>query len=363
MKDVVIDELNFPGEPGGKGWEEFCELMAVRNEVETGTLGTDALAPTPESLLPHFLPSPYRLRRHFVARDGGRVVARGIMGWLTADGAPWVGVGADVLPSHRRRGIGSKLFAHMEGLAAELGRPWLHSSAIHTSRPGGERIVSSTGLGDIPANDPGAQFLLHHGYTLEMVARISSLDLTGAADVLEEHRRAAAEKAGEDYRIVSWVGRTPERWLDQKAALSTAMSTDEPSGGLATVTDVWDADRVREHDDRQEGSGRTIFTTAAEHVPTGTLVAHTELGRLDGPDHPAVQEDTLVLRAHRGHRLGMLLKSANALHLLRHAPDTPSITTFNKEDNEPMLRVNVDLGFVPIGAEGEWQKRVGSAGA
>lgn len=286
------------------------------------------------------------------------MVARGIMGWLTAEGAPWVASSADVLPSHRRRGIGSQLFTYMEGLAAELGRPVLQSSAIHTSAPGGERIVSSTGFGDIPANDPGAQFLLHHGYSLEMVARISSLDLTDAAAALEEHRRAAAEKAGADYRIVSWIGRTPEQWLDQKAALSTAMSTDEPSGGLATVPDVWDAERVREHDDRQEGTGRTMFTSAAEHVPTGTLVAHTELGRLDGDDQPAVQEDTLVLRAHRGHRLGMLLKSANAQHLLAHAPDTPSITTFNKEDNEPMLRVNIDLGFTPIGAEGEWQKLV-----
>ncbi len=363
MNDVVIDELILPERPGDEGWDEFCELMAVRNEVETGTLGTDVIEPSPESLLPHFLPNPHRQRRHFVAREDGRMVARGILGWLTAEGAAWVGVGADVLPSHRRRGIGSQLFAHMERLAVELGRPVRQSSAIHTSSPGGERIVSSTGFGDIPANDPGAQFLLHHGYTLEMVARISSLDLTSAAASLERQRRAAAEKAGADYRVVSWVGRTPEQWLEQKAELLTAMSTDEPSGGLETVADVWDAARVRAHEDRQEGSGRTFFTSAAEHIPTGTLVAHTELGRLDGPDRPAVQEDTLVLRKYRGHRLGLLLKCANAQHLMQHAPDTPSITTFNKEDNVPMLRVNIEMGFVPIGAEGEWQKRVRPGGA
>lgn len=363
MTDVVIDELILPESPGGAGWDEFCELMAVRNEVETGTLGTDALSPTPESLLPHFLPNPQRQRRHFVAREGGRMVARGIVGWLTADGAPWVAVGADVLPSHRRRGIGSKLFAHMEGLAAELGRSVLQSSAIHMSSPGGERIVSSTGFGDIPANDPGAQFMLHHDYTLEMVLRISSLDLTTSVESLEEHRRTSQEKAGPDYRIVSWVGRTPEKWLAQRAALATAMSVDEPSGGLETLVDEWDADRVREHDDRQEGSGRTLFTSAAEHVPTGTLAGYTELGRLDGADQPAIQEDTLVLRAHRGHRLGLLLKAVNTQFMLKHAPDTPLVTTFNAEDNEPMLRVNVGMGFQPIGAEGEWQKRVSPAGA
>ncbi len=54
----------------------------------------------------------------------------------------------------------------------------------------------------------------------------------------------------------------------------------------------------------------------------------------------------------------MLLKAANAQQLLEHAPDTPAIITFNAEENEPMLRVNIDMGFKPIGAEGEWQKRV-----
>ncbi|MDR7085411.1 GNAT superfamily N-acetyltransferase [Aeromicrobium panaciterrae] len=358
MTDVVIDELIPPDSLVGPGGDEFRELIEMRNLVETDTLGTDALAATPESIFPHFTSSSQKSRRHFVVRDGGRIIARGLMGWLTAENAPAVSIMADVLPSHRRRGIGSALFAYQERLAADLGRHVLQAEAIHTSSVGGERVVPSTGFGDVPANDPGVQFLLHHGYRLEQVARISSLDLTNTAASLEEHRRAAQEKAGADYRIVHWSGRTPEKWLEQKAALSTAMSVDEPSGGLEVIADVWDADRVREHDDRQEGSGRIIYTSAAEHVPTGTLVAHTELGRLEGDNQPAVQEDTLVLRAHRGHRLGMLLKAVNAQKMLEQAPDTPQITTFNVEENEPMLRVNIDLGFRPIGAEGVWQKRV-----
>ena len=265
---------------------------------------------------------------------------------------------ADVLPSHRRRGIGSALFEMQEQLAADLGRSVIQASVIHTSAAGGVRVASSTGFGDLPASDPGVQFLLGRGYSLEMVVRISSLDLTGAAESLEQHRRSAQAKAGDDYRVVSWIGRTPDTWLEQRAALATAMSTDEPSGGLETIVDEWDADRVREHDDRQEGSGRALFMSVAEHVPTGTLVAYSELGRLEGADQPAVQEDTLVVRAHRGHRLGMLLKAANAQFMLEHAPDTPLITTFNAEENEPMLRVNIELGFRPIGAEGEWQRRV-----
>lgn len=358
MTDFVIEELIPPDSLDGPGGDDFRELIDVRNQIETEALGTDALAATPESIFPHFTSTPQKGRRHFVVRDGGRIVARGWMGWLTAADAPAATITTDVLPSYRRRGIGSALFTHLEQIVAEMGRKVIQASVIHTSSDGGERVVASTGFGDVPANDAGVQFLQRHGYGLEQVARISRLDLTDIGPALEEQRRAAQEKAGPDYRIIEWVGRTPEKWLEQRAALSTAMSVDEPSGGLEVIADVWDANRVREHDDRQQGTGRTLYIAAAEHVPTGTLVAHTELGRLEGSDMPAVQEDTLVLRAHRGHRLGMLLKAINAQQLLRQAPDTPEIITFNVEENEPMLRVNIEMGFTPIGAEGEWQKRV-----
>ena len=358
MTDFVIDELILPDSLDGPGGDEFRELIAMRNEVELDTLGTDAITATAEAIFPHFISNPHKSRRHFVVRDEGRIVARGLFAWMTADNAPAASLMADVLPAHRGRGIGTALFDLQEQLAAELGRRVLHASVIHTSSSGGERIASPTGFGDLPAADAGVRFLLGRGYRLEQVVRISSLDLTDAKESLEGQRRTAQEKAGDDYRVVSWIGRTPERWLGSKAALATAMSTADPSAGLEVIEDVWDAERVRAHDDRQDGSGRTLFTSAAEHIPSGTLVAYTELGRLEGRDKPAIQEDTLVLTEHRGKRLGMLLKAANAQFVAEHAPDTALVTTFNAEENEPMLRVNIEMGFEPIGAEGEWQKRV-----
>jgi GNAT superfamily N-acetyltransferase len=127
---------------------------------------------------------------------------------------------------------------------------------------------------------------------------------------------------------------------------------------MEMAPDPWDAQRVREHGVRQQATGRALLTAAAEHVPSGRLVAFTEIQVDPGPAPFAVQEDTLVLRAHRGHRLGLLLKAANIRHLRDVCPDATVITTFNAEDNRPMLDVNEALGFVPIGLEGEWQKRV-----
>ena len=67
-----------------------------------------------------------------------------------------------------------------------------------------------------------------------------------------------------------------------------------------------------------------------------------------------------MLRDHRGHRLGMLVKAANLVQLLRSPRDATAVTTFNAEDNRPMLDVNEALGFEAIGLEGNWQKRVDS---
>jgi GNAT superfamily N-acetyltransferase len=63
-----------------------------------------------------------------------------------------------------------------------------------------------------------------------------------------------------------------------------------------------------------------------------------------------------VLREHRGHGLGMLVKLVNLAALQRDHPGYPSVVTYNAEENRHMLSVNEALGFVPIGYEGAWKK-------
>ncbi len=101
---------------------------------------------------------------------------------------------------------------------------------------------------------------------------------------------------------------------------------------------------------------RTLLTAVAEHVPTGTLAGFTQLGAPADLTRPVTQEDTLVLREHRGHRLGMLLKVANLQFLEQVAPGHPCVLTWNAEENRAMLDVNEAVGFVPIGYEGAWRK-------
>ena len=93
-----------------------------------------------------------------------------------------------------------------------------------------------------------------------------------------------------------------------------------------------------------------------EHVPSGHLVGFTVLSVPRQLHRAVAQYATLVLKEHRGHKLGMLLKVANLQHLERVKPGHASVTTFNAEENRFMLDVNEAVGFVPIGVESAWRK-------
>ena len=301
--------------------------------------------------------NPHRARRHFAVWQDGAIIGRGIV--TTRPHTPENGAHlmADVLPAHRGAGVGSALFETVEQVALDAGAPVLKVNVPHTTTAGGPRVASPTGFGDLPTDDDGVRFLTSNGYDLEQISRISLLDIAGLPERVAPLHASAIEAAGDDFRIVTWIGLTPDRWTRDLAELRTRMSTDAPSAGLVNAVDEWDADRVREHDDRIASSGRTILTSAAEHVPSGTLAGFSEL-LVSAGDPVAVQEDTLVLRDHRGHRLGMLLKLATADLLGREVPDVEAIVTYNAEENRPMLDVNEAMGFRAIGYEGGWQKRV-----
>lgn len=353
----TIEEIQVPERIDGPGGEVFEEYVAVRNAVEAHTVGTDVLAMSLPDVWSEYRNNPHRTRRHFAVWQDDAIIGRGIV--TSRPHSPEAGayLMADILPAHRRAGVGSALLEVVERVALEAGAPVLKAVLPHTTTAGGPRIAPPTGFGDLPANDDGVRFLISKGYALEQISRISLLDTAGLTERVRPLRDAAAAAAGDDYRVITWTGPTPDRWSSDLAVLRTRMSTDAPAGGLVMPVDPWDVDRVREHDGRIVSSGRTILTSAAEHVPSGTLAGFSELLVSDG-DPVAVQEDTLVLRDHRGHRLGMLLKIATAELLSREVPEVEAVVTYNAEENRPMLDVNEAMGFRAVGYEGAWQKKV-----
>jgi GNAT superfamily N-acetyltransferase len=291
----------------------------------------------------------------FAARLDGQLVARGVYNTRADEAADTVWLMAEVLQDARGQGVGEALAHHLEAVALSEGkiRAIVYAPSWKT---GGIRIPSPTGFGSIPAGTPEVRLLQGLGYTLEQVERGSRLALPLESGLLQAAHDTARVAAGDDYRVHTWAGPTPPEWREDIAHLLTRMSTDAPTAGLDEPEDPWTVERLLDDEAKEAESPRTSIVAAVEHVPSGTLVGFTEMTVPAEADRPVDQEDTIVLREHRGHRLGMLLKAANVLWLEQVSPGHPAILTYNAEENRHMLAVNEALGFVPFVYEGAWRK-------
>ncbi|MBC7441535.1 MAG: GNAT family N-acetyltransferase [Ramlibacter sp.] len=350
-----IDELAIPAAPQAPGWPDFDAANRLRNAVEAEAYGTTDLELTAEELLPGWLNQRWEPKRLLVARADGRIVGRGHYETLPEDSAVHAWLAAEVLPAYRRHGVGSALFDRLENLARAAGRRVQLVYAPSPDAPG-ERLPSPTGFGSVPLGNPEVRFLRARGYHLEQVVRASRLALPVHSAQLHRLREDAAAQAGPDYSVLQWVDRTPPEWLPDLALLYTRMSTDAPSAGLAEPERLWTPERLAQEQQMAAAGPRTALTSAVLHGPSGHLVGFTELDVPAEPGRAASQEDTLVLREHRGHRLGMLLKAANLEFLAERRPGHPSVITYNAEENRHMLSVNEAIGFVPMGYEGAWRR-------
>src|SRR5690606_6524998 len=94
------------------------------------------------------------------------------------------------------------------------------------------------------------------------------------------------------------------------AHLKGLLSVEAPMGELEFEPEKWDVQRLRDEEDEAAAQGRTLYTTIAL-APDGEVAGHTQLAVPSHDPGRAYQWDTLVLRKHRGHRLGLALKVAN----------------------------------------------------
>ncbi|WAB83804.1 GNAT family N-acetyltransferase [Microcella daejeonensis] len=356
MSDITITEVVIPASLDADDAAEFLACVEVRNAANRHDSGGTDLDYSAEELLPGWQKTTFEPKRMLAARLDGRLVARGVYETRTDEAADTVWLFMEVLPEARGHGVGAALGRRMEEMARAEGKTRAIAYAP-SWKQGGIRIPSPTGFGSVPAGTPEVRLLQSFGYTLEQVERGSRLPLPLEPGRLEAVRDEARRRAPEaEYRVHSWIDATPVEWREDIAHLLTRMSTDAPTAGLEEPEDVWTVERLVEDERFEQDSPRTSLTAAVEHVASGRLVGFTELTAPAERDRPASQEDTLVLREHRGHRLGTLLKAENLLFLERVRPGHPAVITYNAEENRHMLDVNEALGFVPFAYEGAWRK-------
>src|SRR3984957_14255282 len=229
-----------------------------------------------------------------------------------------------VHPASRRGGIGSALLRHTAERAAVHGRSALAAEALQGSA--GAAVGAAVGA------TPG----------LVEARRVLALGEIPAGRVAVLREQAARAAAG--YSLVSWEGRTPDEYLAGFAEVLNAANDMPRDAG--EEEEVWDAERVREQvDGLRARGGRHAYTIAAVHDASGEMAALTDVE--PDPESPrwGFQLLTAVTRPHRGHRLGLLVKTAMLDWLAEAEPALERIVTGNAAVNRHMIAINEQLGY------------------
>ena len=314
---AVRDAVQRHDQPGGPFW----------TSTEQRALATD--------------PSPATRLLHWVAEVDGRVVGAALLELPQRDNLHLGSAKVDVHPDFRRRGVGTSLLAAVDEAARVHGR---RSLAIPVEEPYDRAAPAPPGVG----------FLERHGFTrrLDDVRRDLSIPVDDER-LTALHEQAADRSSG--YRLISWRDRVPADLVEERARLGARLIADAPTGELDVEPEQWDAARVRAQEDTILAMGRTLWGMGAL-APDGTLAGYTEIAAsVDDPEW-AFQWDTLVDPAHRGRRLGILLKVANLRVFSTERPGAHHVVTWNAESNAHMVAINDALGFVPVGRMAEYQR-------
>ncbi len=108
--------------------------------------------------------------------------------------------------------------------------------------------------------------------------------------------------------------------------------------------EAYSPERIRGYERSLELRRQTPYTIVARHRATGAPAGITMLCVHELRPAIAAQEDTSVLAAHRGHRLGLRMKLAMLDWLRLERPDVESVDTWNAPGNAPMIAINEALG-------------------
>lgn len=235
-----------------------------------------------------------------------------------------------VRPAHRRRGLGTALLHH----------------AVTRLRAHGRELL----IAEAEATGSAAAFAGARGLTVSLLRTRSSLDLR----TTDWAALRAVLPQVDGYRLERWTGPASPELLPDLTALMDGMN-DAP--GAASV---WDVDRIRAQEATIPASGLQVYAMLARRISDGAVAGFTRVFLdKDGQQQGwAVQGETAVLRGHRGHRLGLLLKLNTLFWLHEQRPDIERILAWNAASNTRMRAINEILGYRPLDTWNNWRLSV-----
>lgn len=320
--------------------EQVLDAHALRDfhSVKSAALAHDyfALPVDPiEEWLPLLdgQPRAGELTLFFLGRVEGTAVSAVTLTLTTLDNPESVNGEVSVHPAYRRQGHGRAIIDFVIREASSRGR---------------NRVFF-----EVPHRRDGSD-----GPAVGLMTQI------GARPVLDDWRRILdllAHPAGEPapvppgYRLQQWRDRAPENLLEGLAYLNGRMILDAPMGEMDYDQEQWDARRVRAKEAAAGERGRAMFVTVAVHEESGAVAGLTEIAVSLAEPEVSYQWETIVDPVHRGHGLGLVVKTWNHRLLAEQLPATRYVNTWNAASNSYMISVNEKMGFEAVERWTEYQ--------
>jgi mycothiol synthase len=308
--------------------EDYTDALILRlqpfREAMHAERAPDEPIPTPEGLRLQLagIPAHIQVENWTASRPGGEIVGTARLAMFDMDGRRHLANGGvSILPTHRRKGLGRRLFSVIHARARERGRTTLTLESH----------------GRMPA---GAAFLTAIGAAPGLTERESRLYLS----TLDLDQLAPWCVPPPGFSPVWWDDRCPDERLADAVEL-TRLFNDIPVGDLNLGQFQLTQELLRTEEDSLKRRRIARWTLAVQDDASGRLVGLTALNFDSQRPASADQQITGVEAAFRGKGLGLFLKAAMLQRVLAERPEVLYIATENAVQNLSMRKINDALGF------------------
>ncbi|MBW3667396.1 MAG: GNAT family N-acetyltransferase [Actinobacteria bacterium] len=162
-----------------------------------------------------------------------------------------------------------------------------------------------------------------------------------------------AEERASGYRLLYLETPIPEEHLENWCAVMDVMNT-APKEDLEFEDTTYTPEKWRDIEEKDMAKGHFMAHVAVDEE-SGQFVGLSEIIFQKYQPDLAWQGDTGVHPEHRNKGLGRWLKAATIKKVIAEHPEIDRIDTGNAGSNEPMLNINVAMGYKPILITNAWQ--------
>ena len=313
--------------------EEAARLLQAQNQER---VPEDPLTPIDAIVQRITATTPNQWRATFTARDtSGKLVGSSFVGWNKNEPenahARWTEV--NVLPEHRRKGIGRALLRAAVEVCMGQGDDLVFFGQTYDRQPSGDAFAKSI------AATAGLEMKLN-----QLV--VADVDRAKVAEW------AKLDPAG--YRLERADNVVPQKLVQPYLDSANAMN-DMPKGDLRFADQQFTKEQLRERESWLKQAGMEWWLIVAIHEATGEGAGFTEVNYDPRVGHVIQQGGTGVTAKHRGHKLGLWMKAVMLDWILKEQPNAKFIRTGNANTNANMLAINTELGFRHAWSNTLWQ--------